>query len=90
MNYLVVFGDVTSANFGTAVVAMSVCLCVCLCVCLLSHISPLGLLFVVKMLPPIQRVMKVQKNCGVFCSIAEIEHSLPWMAIHRVSHFSCG
>ena len=41
------------------VVAVSVYLCVC--VCLLSHISPLGLLFVIKTLSPTQRATKVKK-----------------------------
>ena len=68
------------------VVAVSVCLSVC--VCPLSHISFLGLLFVVKTLPSTQQATKV-KEC-VDCSVGEIERSLPWLAIHTISHFSCG
>ena len=44
-----------------AAVAVSVCLSVRVCVCPLSHISPLGLLFVVKTLPRTQRTTKVKK-----------------------------
>ena len=47
------------------VMVVAVCVCVCVCVCLfvcpLSHISPLGLLFIVKMLPRTQRTKKVKK-----------------------------
>ena len=43
------------------VVVVSVCLSVCVSVCLLSLISPLGLLFFVKMLPLTQHAMKVKK-----------------------------
>ena len=43
------------------VVAVSVCVCVCLSVCPLSHISPPGLLFVLKTQPCTQLAMKVKK-----------------------------
>ena len=41
-----------------------VCLCVCLCVCLLSHISPMERLFVLKTLSRTQRATKVKKFVG--------------------------
>ena len=40
--------------------------CVCLSVCLLSHISLLERLFVLKILSCTQWAMEVQKICGVF------------------------
>ena len=60
------------------------------CVCLLSHIPPLGLLFIVKMLPCTQRAMKVKKfvafSLKLFCCR---DRALPrLMAIHWVGHFS--
>ena len=66
-----------SARFRFTVVAVFVCL--------LSHISPLGLLFVVKTLPHTHQAMKVKKvklkllHCG--------ECSLCWTAIRMVGHF---
>ena len=72
------------------VVAVSVYLSVYLCP--LSHISLLGLLFVVKTLPSTQQATKV-KNVWRFlwnCSVGKIERSLPWLAIHTIGHFSCG
>ena len=59
------------------VVAMSVCLsvCVCVCVCPLSHISPLGRLFVVKMLPRTQWATKVKKFFGIFSKTALLPRS---------------
>ena len=42
-------------------VCVCVCVCVCLCVCLLSHISPLEHLFVLKILSRTQRAMEVKK-----------------------------
>ena len=41
-----------------------VCLCVCVCVCLLSHISPMERLFVLKTLSRTQRATKVKKFVG--------------------------
>ena len=43
------------------VTVVAVCVCVCLSVCPLSHISPLGLLFVLKTLSSTQLAMKVKK-----------------------------
>ena len=42
----------------------SVCLCVCVSVCLLSHISPMERLFVLKTLSRTQRATKVKKFVG--------------------------
>ena len=42
----------------------SVCVCVCLSVCLLSHISPMERLFVLKTLSRTQRATKVKKFVG--------------------------
>ena len=53
------------------VVAVSVCLCAC--VCPLSHISPLGFLFVVKTLQPTQWATKVKKVCGVFSEHVQLQ-----------------
>ena len=46
------------------VLCVCVCVCVCLCVCLLSHISPLERLFVLKSLPRTQRATEVDKIVG--------------------------
>ena len=42
-----------------------VCLCVCVCVCLLSHISPMERLFVLKTLSCTQRATKVKIFVGI-------------------------
>ena len=61
--FVVIVFNPRRACARVAAVAVSVCLSVCLsvCVCPLSHISPLGLLFVVKTLPRTQRATKVKK-----------------------------
>ena len=46
---------------------------VCVCVCLLSHISPLDHLFVLKILSYTQRATKVNKICGDFSEIAPLQ-----------------
>ena len=43
---------------------MCVCVCVCVCVCLLSHISPLEHLFVLKLLSHTQWATEVKKYVG--------------------------
>ena len=48
-------------------------MCVCVCVCLLSRISPLGLVFVVKTLLCTQRG---QTFCGVFSETPLLQRSL--------------
>ena len=40
---------------------LGLCVCVCVCVCLLSHISPMERLFVLKTLSHTQRETKVKK-----------------------------
>ena len=50
-----------SSRHACAARVMVVVVSVCLCVCPLSHISPLGLLFVVKTLPRTQQATKVKK-----------------------------
>ena len=51
-------------------------------VCLLSYISPVGLLFVVKTLPRTQPPTKVKKLCGVFSEATSLQKlstpSLGW------------
>ena len=42
----------------------SVCVCVCVCVCLLSQISPLERLFVLKILSRTQRATEIKKFVG--------------------------
>ena len=42
----------------------SVCVCVCVCLCLLSHISPMERLFVLKTLSRTQRATKVKTFVG--------------------------
>ena len=51
------------------------CSWVCLCVCLLSHISPLERLFVLKTLSRTQRATKVKKFVGVFSETAPLQRS---------------
>ena len=51
------------------------CSWVCLSVCLLSHISPLERLFVLKTLSRTQRATKVKKICGVFSETAPLQRS---------------
>ena len=51
---------------------MCVCVCVCVCVCLLSHISPLERLFVLKILSRTQQVTEVEK-CGDFSETAPLQ-----------------
>ena len=46
-----------------------------LCVCLLSHISPLERLFVLKTLSRTQRATKVKNICGVFSETAPLQRS---------------
>ena len=57
-------------------------------VSLLSHISPLERLFVLKILSRIQRATEV-KNCEVFSETASLQRSstAPLKAICTVSHF---
>ena len=61
---------------------------VCLCVCLLSHISPLGLLFIVKMLPRTKVKKFVAISLKLLCCRDRVLP--PLIAIHRVGHFSRG
>ena len=72
---------------GSFVTADSRDIAINVCVSPLSHISPLGLLFVLKMLPHTQQAMKV-KTLVAFSLVAKIKRSLPWMAIHMIGHFS--
>ena len=51
------------------------CSWVCLCVCLLSHISPMERLCVLKTLSRTQRATKVKKFCGVFSETAPLQRS---------------
>ena len=74
------------AGYGSCRVC--VCVCVCVSVCPLSHISPLGLLFVVKTLPRTQRAKKVKK-CVAFSlkMFSYTDRALPpLMAIRRVGY----
>ena len=57
-----------------------------MCVCLLSHISPLERLFVLKILSRTQQAMEVKNMWGFSCSVAEIQHS-SLKAIRTVGHF---
>ena len=55
---------VPSARMRRRVTVVGLCVCVCLCVCLLSHISPLEHLFVLKILSRTQRATEVKKFVG--------------------------
>ena len=65
---------------------------VCLCVCLLSHISPLERLFVLKTLSRPQRATKVKINVGFSLKPLRCRDPAlpPLTAIRTVGHFSCG
>ena len=68
---------------------MCVCVCVCVCVCLLSHISPLEHLFVLKILSRTQRATEVKKIVGfslkpLHCGDPALP---PLKAICTVGHF---
>ena len=65
---------------------------VCLCVCLLSHISPLERLFVLKTLSRTQRATKVKKCVGFSLKPLRCRDPAlpPLTAIRTVGHFSCG
>ena len=70
------------------VVGLSVCVCVC--VFLLSHISPLERLFVLKLLSCTQRATKVKKYVGFSLKPLRCgDPALPQLkAINMVGHFS--
>ena len=65
---------------------------VCLSVCLLSHISPLERLFVLKTLSRTQRATKVKKFVGFSLKPLRCRDPAlpPLTAIRTVGHFSCG
>ena len=65
---------------------------VCLCVCLLSHISPLERLFVLKTLSRTQRATKVNTFVGFSLKPLRCRDPAlpPSTAIRTVGHFSCG
>ena len=71
------------------VVAVSVCLCVCVCVCPISHISPLGLLFVLKTLLGTRQATKVKKFVAFFLKLRRSRATaLPALYGYRaVRHF---
>ena len=60
------------------------CLFVCLSVCLLSHISPLEYLFILKILSHTQWATEAKKFLGFSL---KAQHSLHWMAICTVGYF---
>ena len=70
--------------------ACAVRVCLSVCVCPLSHISPLGLLFVMKMLPRTQQATKVKKFVAFFLKLFCCRDRAfpPLMAIQWVGHFS--
>ena len=76
-------------QFVCVCVCVSVSVCVCVCVCLLSHISPLELLFIVKTLQCTQWATKVKKFVVFFPKLLHCrDQALPlMMAIHWVCHF---
>ena len=51
------------------------CSWVCVSVCLLSHVSPMERLFVLKTLSRTQQATKVKKNCGVFSETTPLQRS---------------
>ena len=65
---------------------------VCLSVCLLSHISPLERLFVLKTLSRTQRATKVKKFVGFSLKPLRCRDPAlpPLTAIRTAGHFSCG
>ena len=66
-NTLLTLGAHAQEGYGSWVcvcVCVSVCLCVCVSVCLLSHISLLERLFVLKILSRTQRATEAKKFVG--------------------------
>ena len=63
-------GNPRRACAARVTVVGSVCLCVCVSVCLLSHISPMERLFVLKTLS------RNRKICGVFSETAPLQRSI--------------
>ena len=75
---------------------LGLCVCVCVCVCLLSHISPLERLFVLKLLSRTERTTEVKKYVGfslkplpskVMALFAHLWHPTAILQRYSAQHF---